>query len=195
MSAMPAERQWIAEDFLDWESQQELKHELINGAVFALTGVSRAHNTIARNLIIMLTNLLELKDCDVFFSDIRVQVDEVSTFTYPDVVVVCGEAKFRKDVKPDTLVNPLLIFEILSPSTELIDRNRKFDQYLQMDSLGSYFLVSQDKPRVEVFQRHDEGWLYQDWTGMDTKVEIASLECELALEEVFQKVEFAPETE
>ncbi len=143
----------------------------------------------------MLTNLLEMKDCDVFFSNIRVQVDEVSTFTYPDVVVVCGEAKFREDVKPDTLVNPLLIFEILSPSTELINRNRKFDQYLQMDSLGSYFLVSQDKPRVEAFQRHDEGWLYQDWTGMDTKVEIASLECELALEEVFQKVEFAPETE
>ena len=195
MSAMPVERQWIAEDFLEWESQQELKHELINGAVVAMTGVSRAHNTIAGNLIVALRSLLAGQSCNVFFSDIRVQVDEVSTYTYPDVVVVCGEPKFREDVKPDTLINPLLIFEILSPSTELIDRNRKFDQYLQMDSLAGYFLVSQDKPRVEVFQRHDEGWLYQDWTGMDTMVEIASLECELALEEVFQKVEFVAETE
>ena len=188
MSALIAERLWTADEFLAWESKQPYKHELIDNRIFAMTGASRAHNSIAGRLIALLVSRLGDKDCDVYPSDMRVQTNAESTYTYPDVVVICGEPRFRSDVKPDTLENPLLIFEILSPSTELIDRNRKLDQYLEIASLEGYFLVSQDKARIESYSRQREGWFYQDWSGSDTSLIIDAISCELPLSDIYSKV-------
>ena len=188
MAAEVAERLMSAEEFLEWESAQSYKHELIDNRVYDMTGASRSHNRINLNLAFALTNRLSSKGCDVYGIDIRVQVDRTATYTYPDVVVVCGEPRFRSDVKPDTLENPTLIFEILSPTTELIDRNRKLDQYLEIASLEGYFLVSQDKPRIESYSRQGEGWFYQDWSGLGASLVIDAVSCELPLSDIYSKV-------
>ncbi len=188
MSAQVAERIWSAEEFLHWESAQPYKHELIDNRAFAMTGASRSHNLITLNLAFALTNRLGNKGCEVYAMDIRVQVNPATTYTYPDVVVVCGEPRFRSDVKPDTLENPTLIFEILSPATELIDRNRKFRQYLQLESLEGYFLIAQNKPLIESYLRRKDDWLYRDWAGLDSTVVIDAVDCEIPLKDLYSKV-------
>ena len=190
MSAQVAERLWSAEEFLDWERTQPYKHELIDNRVYDMTGASRAHNFIGVKLAGALDRRLTDRGCEVYANDMRVHVTRESTYTYPDVVVVCGEPRFRSGIKPDTLENPTLIFEILSPTTELIDRNRKLDQYLEMKSVRSYFLVSQDKPRIESYSRQDDGWLYRDLSGIDATLSIEAIHCELPLREIYNKVRF-----
>ena len=141
MAIEVAERLISAEEFLVWESEQPHKHELIDNQVFSKTGESRAHNRITVRLITLLINELSGKGCEVYASKMRVQVDPDATYTYPDIIVVCGEPRFRSDLSQDTLENPTLLFEILSPSTESNDRNRKFRQYLQLESLQGISLL------------------------------------------------------
>ena len=190
MSALPIEQIWPADEYLAWESEQSTKFELIDNYIVAMSGASRAHSIITGNITTSLNVRLRKKPCEVYPADMRVQVKRQATYTYPDVVVVCGEPKFRHDTNPETLQNPTLIFEALSPSTEDIDRGRKFAQYLQLPSLEGYFLVSQDKPRVESYTRQADGWLYQDRVGLDTKLRIDVIDVSLSLEDVYHKVRF-----
>ena len=190
MSAQVAERLWSAEEFLDWERTQPYKHELIDNRVYDMTGASRAHNLLVGNLVTALNNRLLNQRCEVYPTDMRVQVDPVATYTYPDVVVVCGEPRFRGDVPQDTLENPTLIFEILSPSTEMIDRNQKFRQYLQLESLDGYFLVAQDKPLIQAYMRSGDDWLFRDLSGIEATLSIEAIHCELPLREIYNKVRF-----
>ena len=190
MSALPIERIWPADKYLAWESEQPTKFELIDNCIVAMSGASRSHNIITGNITTLLNVRLRKKPCEVYPGDMRVQAERESSYTYPDVVVVCGEPRFRDDTKPSTLQNPLLIFEALSPSTEDIDRNRKFGQYLQLPSLEGYFLVSQDKPRVESYTRQADGWLYQDHVGLESKLRIEAIGVSLSLEDIYHKVEF-----
>jgi len=190
MSALPAHLRWKADHYLAWENEQPTKHELIDNYVVAMTGASRAHNILAVTISALLYFHLRERPCEVYVGDMRVQVDAESTYTYPDVVVVCGEPRFRDDVKPDTLESPTLIFEVLSPSTEIVDRNRKFEQYLQLPSLEGYFLVSQDKPRIESYTRQTNGWLYQDRAGLDASLIIDAIDCTLPFKDIYNKVQF-----
>ena len=190
MSALPIERIWPADKYLAWESEQPTKFELIDNCIVAMSGASRSHNIITGNITTSLNVRLRKKPCEVYPGDMRVQAERESSYTYPDVVVVCGEPRFRDDTKPSTLQNPLLIFEVLSPSTEDIDRNRKFGQYLQLPSLEGYFLVSQDKPRVESYTRQADGWLYQDHADLESKLRIDAIGVSLSLEDVYHKVQF-----
>ena len=191
MSALVAERLWSAEEFLEWESEQTLRHELINSRVVEMTGASRSHNRINFNFAFALENRLAGKGCEVFGIDMGVLVDREANFTYPDVIVVCGEPRFRSDSPQDTLENPTLLFEILSPSTESIDRNQKLRQYLQLDSLKGYFLVAQDKPLIEAYMRSGDDWLYRECAGLESGLVIAALDCEIPLSEVYRQVRFA----
>ncbi len=190
MSALPIEQIWTADEYLAWESEQSTKFELIDNYIVAMSGASRAHNIITVNITASLYFQLRKKPCEVYQADMRVQAERESSYTYPDVVVVCGEPKFRHDTNPETLQNPTLIFEALSPSTEDIDRGRKFAQYLQLPSLEGYFLVSQDKPRVESYTRQVDGWLYQDHAGLDAKLRIDAIGVSLSLEDIYHKVPF-----
>ena len=174
--------------FLEWESAQPIKHELLHGMVFAFAGANRPHNVIAVKVSRAILNRVEERGCEVYQSDMRVEVSEDETYTYPDIVVVCDEPQFRMETRPETLLNPLVIFEILSPSTELIDRNLKLDQYLALDSLAAYLLVAQDKPRIESYSRQDDGWRYQQWEGLAAVVHIEALDIELPLREVYRLV-------
>ena len=177
------------EEYLHWESAQEFKYELLANRIYPMTGASRSHNFLSTILAVALYQRLGSQSCEIYTSDMRVQVDDGGTYTYPDVIVVCGEPRFRQDIQPDTLLNPTSIFEILSPSTELIDRNHKLQQYLAMDSLQACCLVSQNIPRVEAYSRRDEDWVYRVWTGLDEALVIERPDCVLPLAEIYAKIQ------
>ena len=190
MAEKLAERLLSVKEFLEWESKQPFRHELIGGRVIEMTGASPSHNRINLNLAFALENRLESRGCEVFAIDIGVLVDLEGTYVYPDVIVVCGEQKFRTGALQTTLENPTLLFEILSPTTESFDRNQKYKQYLQIPSLEGYFLVAQDRPRIEAAIRDGDTWRHRVSSGLEASLAISSLGCELPLSEVYRQVRF-----
>ena len=175
---------------MELERQTDYKSEFVDGEIFAFAGASEPHNLIATNCIAELRGQLKRKPCKLYPSDMRVQLAESRRYTYPDVAVVCGEADFI-DEKRDTLTNPTLIIEILSPSTEGYDRGEKFESYRQLSSLQTYILVAQDRPFVEVFERQEgERWLLSEYRGHKSIVSLPSIGCELQLAEIYDKVDF-----
>ncbi len=190
MAEQLAEYLVSADDYLAWESQQPAKYELIDNKIYPMTGASLSHNFISVKLSAALDSRLSGKGCAVCASDMRVLVEDNGTYTYPDVVVLCAKPKLRPYTDQDTLINPTLIFEILSPSTELIDRNQKHQQYLQIPSLLGYFLVAQDAPLIEAYTRQGDDWRQRVTSGMDAKLLIPSPECEIPLDFIYSKVQF-----
>ena len=150
-----AQQYYTPEEYLALERKAEYKSEYINGEIYAMSGASRAHILITVNLTRELSTQLRGRPCEVYASDMRVKVSPTGMYTYPDVAAVCGEARFE-DGQVDTLTNPSVIIEVLSPSTEAYDRGEKFAHYRKLQSLAEYVLVAQDKMRVEHFARHGE---------------------------------------
>lgn len=180
-------------EYLAFERASDIRHEYLDGHVYAMTGASRAHNLISTYTAASLINQLRGRPCEVYASDMRVRVSATGLYTYPDVTVVCGNPQFA-DSALDTLLNPVLVIEVLSPSTESYDRGKKFQHYRQLESLREYVLISQDSLRVERFLRQDDGtWLLTDAAGLDASLELASVACTLALAEVYEKVTFEAE--
>ncbi len=178
-------------EYLTVERHSQTKSEYLAGQVFALAGASRAHNRITDNIGGMLYNALRGSGCEFFTSDMRVKVVEASAYFYPDVVIVCGEPQFE-DEKEDNLLNPLVIFEVLSESTEPFDRGEKFFAYRRIPSLREYLLVAQDKMRVEHYIRQSDGeWLLREYTGADTVIRLESVAVELPLQQVYEGVKVA----
>jgi Uma2 family endonuclease len=157
--------------------------------MFAMTGASRRYNVIVTNLVIALGNQLRDRPCNVYSSDLRVRVTSTGLYTYPDVVVTCGEEEFA-DKEQDTLLNALVIFEVLSDSTEAYDRGRKFEHYQNISSLSTYVLVTQDIQRIERFVRQEDGraWVYTETHEADAAVRIEAIGCVLKLEDIYDKV-------
>jgi len=185
---LPANRGWAAADYLAFERTSELRHELINAEIYAMTGASREHNTISTNMIITLGIQLRGRSCDIYSSDMRVKVN-AANYCYPDVVVVCGTPELE-DNHGDTLLNPMVVFEILSPSTERYDRGEKFQRYRAISSLQVYILVSQESPRLEMFTRHDSDgtWVLSEATALSESMYIPVIDCTLPLSEVYERV-------
>lgn len=179
-----------ADHYLAWESQQPYKYELIDNRIYPMTGASLSHNFVNVKLAVALDSRLSEKGCVVYTSDMRVQVEEEGTYTYPDLVVLCGKPRLRPYAEQDTLQNPTLLFEVLSPSTELIDRNQKLEQYLQIPSLQGYFLVAQDKPLIEAHIRAGSDWRPLEFTGLDATLRIPAPECEIPLSDIYRRVRF-----
>jgi len=176
------------EEYLEIERQAETKSEYYAGEMFALSGASRYHNRIVRNLIATLHNRLRGGPCEVFPSDMRVKVEASGLYTYPDVSVVCGEAEFE-DEHFDTLVNPTVVIEVLSRSTADYDRGRKAEHYRRLDSIREILLVWQDEIKVERHRRvGGSDWLLSAFAGTDAVVELASVACALPLSEVYERV-------
>jgi Uma2 family endonuclease len=175
------------------ERASDIKHEFYQGEIFAMAGASREHDRIAGNTFASLHAQLRKRPCDIYSSDVRVRVNAAGLYTYPDISIVCGEAQFTTD-KPDTLLNPTLIVEVLSPSTEGYDRGKKFQLYRALTSLQEYVLISQDQARIERYMRQssDHPWLFTDHAGLDAALELPSIGCRLALADVYEKVTFEP---
>ena len=189
----PAEYFVTPADYLAMERRAETKSEYLNGAIYAMSGASREHNTIVFNLARRIGNQLDNKPCRGYVNDMRVKVSPTGLYTYPDVVIACGELRFE-DQHLDTLLNPTVIIEVLSNSTEAYDRGEKFAHYRALESLTDYLLVAQDKPRIEHYQRQVDGqWLYSVADGMDAQVELATIDSKLQLAEIYERVEFPNE--
>ncbi len=176
------------EEYLAIERQAEVKSEYWNGEMFAMVGASRKHNLIATNVVIELGLQLKRKPCELYNNDMRVRIPATGLYTYPDVTVVCGEPQFE-DQQVDTLLNPLLIVEVLSASTQNYDRGQKFSNYRTIESLAEYLLISQNEYRIEQSVKQADGrWLLTDIRTLEGVVELASIPCQLALREVYDKV-------
>lgn len=178
------------QEYLARERQAETKSQYFQGEVFAMTGASREHNLIAGNALTALNQRLRDGDCEVYPSDMRVKVSPTGLYTYPDVVVACGEPQFE-DAELDTLVNPKVLFEVLSPSTADYDRGGKFTQYRRLPSLHEYVLISQDRPLVEHYVRQPKNqWMLTEIESLEDTLVLPSIDCELPLAEIYLKVHF-----
>ena len=181
------------DDYLAIESQAQYKSEYFRGEIFAMSGASPRHVTIVSNLTFLFVGQFKRRNCNAYSSDLRVHIPKTGLYTYPDITVVCGKPLFDKKQK-DTLLNPVVILEVLSPSTEAYDRGEKFEHYRTLESLTDYLLVAQNKAKIEHFHRQNDGqWTLSESRGIDDTIEIASIECKLALSEVYDKVEFDEE--
>jgi Uma2 family endonuclease len=179
-------------EYLERERRAEFKSEFFAGEVFAMAGGSAPHSLIAANFVKRLGTELEARPCVVYTADLRIKIEATGLQTYPDCTVVCGPQQFLDDVR-DALLNPNLIVEVLSDSTEAYDRGRKFEHYRQILTLREYVLASQKEPRVEVFVRRDDGqWLWREAAGLDATLELPALQVKLPLREIYAKVEFIP---
>lgn len=177
------------EDYLAYERQNEFKSEYLDGEIRAMTGASMRHNSITLNVAAELRAQLRNSNCQTLAVDMRVKVPARNLYTYPDVVVVCGEAELE-DEYLDTLLNPTLIVEVLSKSTAKYDRTVKFEHYRTLESLAEYVLVSQGEYRVEHYAKQPDGrWPLTDIRGPEGTVELASVGCTLALSVIYERVE------
>ena len=190
MAALPHNTRIMSEaEYLAFERESDTKHQYISGEIFAISGTSRAHNLITANTITGLHTQLMDSPCEVYPADMRVKVDAEGLYTYPDISVVCDEPQFLDDVV-DTLLNPTVVIEVLSPSTESYDRG-KFQAYRKLPSLCEYVLISQDTPHIEYYRQQTDGqWVLTDLIGYETQVELASIGCTLLLSTVYHKVKF-----
>jgi Uma2 family endonuclease len=184
-----AQPQYTPERYLALERASDRRSELINGQIYAMTGASFVHNTIVGNILTILRNRLRNRGCSVLSSDMRVKASQTLMYTYPDVVALCEPPRLE-DAYGDTLLNPAVIFEVLSESTERYDRGEKFAHYRRIESLREYILVSQDTTRVERFVRHGDHWVFSDVTEPDGSLAIDTLGCEITLAEIYEHVDF-----
>lgn len=192
MSAMPKTK-LTPEEYLEFERNSEIKHEYFDGEIFAMAGAKRNHNQIVGNLTGLVWQHLKGKDCEFYPTDMRVFVPKTGLYTYPDLVVVCGEPKFKDSIF-DTLLNPILLIEVLSDTTESYDRGKKFQHYRSIESLQEYVLVSQDEARIEKYVKHGAGfWLLSEAVGLDAEIKFDSIDCVIALGEVYDKIDFSDE--
>jgi len=189
MSSPVVQPRYTPEEYLALERKATQKSEYVNGQVFAMSGASRAHNLIAGNVYREISSQLKGRPCEAYVSDMRVKVSTTGLYSYPDVVAVCGEIRFDDEQK-DTLLNPTVLVEVLSSSTEAYDRGEKFAHYRRLESLQEYVLIAQDKVRVEHFVRQGDQWVLTEASNLDDTVHLASIGCRLALREIYDKVEF-----
>ena len=190
MAALPQPR-LTDEQYLTIERDATDKSEFYDGQMYAMSGASFIHGRIVGNLSGALYNALRKGPCSAIPGDLRIRVAPGGLYTYPDVVVVCGEPRFADDQK-DTLLNPLLLIEVLSRSTEGHDRGFKSSQYRLLTSLEEYALVWQTEPHVEVFRlQKGSGWLLTEYVGLEAQCRFESTACTLALSDIYERVTFA----
>lgn len=193
MAHLPAQTLFTPEEYIAQERKALYKSEYLSGQIFAMSGASRAHSLITGNIFNRLYNQLVASDCEVHSSDMRVQASPVAYF-YPDVVVACDEPRFEDDVF-DTLLNPIVIIEVLSPSTAAYDRGEKFAHYRQLTSLRDYLLVSQHKFCVEHYWRQGQQSEHTEFRSPEDVLPLISIGCEISLRDIYTRVRVANQAE
>jgi Uma2 family endonuclease len=193
MSTATARKLLTEAEYLEIERAAEFKSEYFQGEMFAMSGARESHVQVSCNLLVELTLGLRGRPCAVYSSDMRVQVKSIGLYTYPDISIACGERRFRDD-RRDTLLNPVVLIEVLSPSTEGYDRGAKFELYKNLESLREYVLGAQDRTHVEIYTRDENPnrWRCTVHEEMDAVVVFESVGCRVSLAEIYRDVEFAP---
>ncbi len=190
MSTLAVQTYLTPAEYIDVERKAVTKSEYLSGQIIAMSGASNAHNIITMNTAYQLYDQLLDRDCLVYGSDMRVRVQDPVSYFYPDVTVVCGEPRFEDDVF-DTLLNPTVVIEVLSPSTAAYDRREKFARYQQIASLKAYILISQNRMHLEHHLREENQWRATEFQEFDDVVSVPSIECELLLGHVYRRVTFS----
>lgn len=192
MSALVKEKLYTPEEYLALEEEAEYRSEYVDGLIYQMAGGNLNHIDITFNVTVSINEKLRGK-CRAYSTELKVRVEKVNRFYYPDVTVVCGDRQFYKN-RNDTVTNPILLVEVLSKSTESKDRGEKFIAYQTVESLKEYVLVSQDKHLVEQYIKQDDGsWKYLATIGIDSEVVFESVDAALTLENIYDLVEFEKE--
>ena len=168
---------------------ETVRSEYIHGEIINMPGASFPHNLVTTNIAAKLHANLEGTGCAVFANDMRISIPTANSYFYPDVGVVCEEPRFEDDIF-DTLLNPIVVIEVLSPSTEAFDRGEKFAHYRQLPSLQESVLVAQDKILVEHYHRQEKRWILTDFQTRDEVLLLPSVQCELPLQDIYERVTF-----
>ncbi|HEX8723295.1 MAG TPA: Uma2 family endonuclease [Pyrinomonadaceae bacterium] len=192
MSSEHALAVFTPEEYLALERPSEIRHEFLDGTVYAMAGESPAHSAICFNLAAALGVQLRGTNCRGFSPNMKVRAGDAGLYAYPDLAVACGEAFFH-DRHGDVLLNPTVIIEVLSRSTQTYDRGEKFERYKAIETLRDYVLVSQDRPLVEHFSlRQDGTWARAELRG-DDAIALDSIACRVPLAEIYDRIEFPSE--
>ncbi len=180
------------EQYLEIERKAEFKSEYFQGEMFAMSGVSRQHDRLTRDLTFILYPQVEMRGCELYTSDIRVRVSSTGLYTYPDLTVVCGQQQFLDD-SVDTLLNPTFLAEILSPSTEAYDRGRKAEHYRKLESLREYLLIAQDRRQADLFTLQPSGrWELREASSKEDVLELQSIGCRISIAELYRHIDLSP---
>ena len=188
MSSIAARTYLTPEEYIAAERKATLKSEYLSGEIVAMSGASLAHNLITVNTVSHLYNQLVESGCRVFTSDMRVGISAGVSYFYPDIVVVCDEPRFEDDTL-DTLINPIVVIEVLSPSTEAYDRGEKSVRYRQLESLQEYILISQNQVHVEHYLRQGKQWMLSEFSALEDVLPLISIGAELSLNQIYRFVE------
>jgi Uma2 family endonuclease len=190
MKQARAEKLMSEEEYLAFEEKSKIRHEYMDGEIFSMAGATRRHNLATTNVSRILGNQLEETDCEVYVSDFRVRIRGGHN-VYPDVAVACGDILTEDDDK--TLLNPIVVFEVLSKSTEKRDRGDKAEDYFKLGSLKDYVLVSQYRVRVEHFSRQKNNvWTLKIYEELEDVVELKSINCRISLDLIYLKLKITP---
>lgn len=190
MPQLAHQPRFTPEEYLALDRRAAFKSEYVDGEIVAMAGASREHNLIALNIAASLHLQLKGRPCETYMADMRLGVDVAHTYAYPDIAVVCGEPEFLDDSHFDVLLNPTVVIEVLSPSTEDYDRGRKFARYRRLGTLTDYVLVAQDRPQVEHYTRAGMRWSLLEYDTPDAVVDMPSIDCRLALADVYARIAF-----
>jgi Uma2 family endonuclease len=178
------------EEYLALERKSNERHEYLDGYIYEMSGESIAHSAICTNLAFVFVGQLKGRPCQAFSPNMKVRTKFNGLYSYPDLSIVCGQPEFHDNHK-DIIINPKVIVEVLSPSTEAYNRGEKWIRYQEINSLSDYLLVSQDQPLIEHFSKQEGGkWLYTKTVGLESRLYLTSIDCQLQLSEIYDKVTF-----
>ena len=191
MSLQRAMAVFTPEEYLDLERQSEIRHEFLDGTVYAMAGESPTHSAICFNLAATIGVQLRGTNCRGFSPNMKVRAGEAGLYAYPDLAIACGEVFFH-DKHGGVLLNPTVIFEVLSRSTQAYDRGEKFERYKSIETLRDYVLVSQDWPCLEHFSLQSDGtWAHAELEGADAALTLDSINCRVTLADIYDRIDFA----
>jgi Uma2 family endonuclease len=193
--ALRTPRTFSPEEYLLLERNAPFKSELVDGRIYVMSGASIPHITVNTNLTRIIGNQLRGSGCRALGNDMKVRTPSTDTYAYPDLTIVCGNPQLY-DAEKDVLLNPLVIFEILSPSTQNFDSGEKFLRYKEIESLMEYVLISQSERYIEHYARQADGlWLPTLARGSDASISLPAVRVTLPLAELYEDVDFGEESE
>ncbi len=187
--SQPALKRVTPEEYLALEEQAEYKSEYFAGKIFAMAGASYEHNSIVMNIISAAGPKVRDSKCRLHGLDLRLWIEEKDVFTYPDVMIICGEPEFYFD-RNDTVTNPLIIIEVLSESTKNYDRGEKFEMYRAISTLREYVLIDQNRVHVERFVKTESGWVLSEWNDAGATVQFVSVDFHMPISDIYRGIEF-----
>lgn len=183
--------QYSLEEYVELEKNSEERLEYFEGNVWSMAGASPPHEEIVVNLSTELKNKLRGRGCRIFGSNLRVKVPVYKPYRYPDATALCGEPVYEDYYGLQVLINPQLIVEILSPSTEAFDLNDKFTYYKSIETFSEYLLISQNAPHIILYTKQDEtAWLHREYNSLDAEIYLSSLDCKISVAEIYDRIEF-----